>query len=123
MDGTLANSVPVLPDRLCGVGTQYAGTCPACISVDSYVIACYNIPMTIMHMSLAELANSDPQMRVKDKPGFGGRLFDPPTPVWYATGWIGDESVISVYFSDGSIKHMSHDEVMKKYNYSYAWIP
>jgi hypothetical protein len=38
MDGTLANSVPVLPTRLGKVGTQYAGTCPACISVDSYVI-------------------------------------------------------------------------------------
>ena len=74
--------------------------------------------MTIMHMTLAELANSDPQMNSKDsKPASGGRLFDPPMPVWYATGWVSGESIITVYFSDGSIKHMSHDEVMKSYNY------
>ena len=112
IDGTLANSVPALPDRLGDIGTHYAGTCRVCISVDSGVITCYNIPMTIMHMTLAELANSDPQMDSKDsKPAA------PPMPVWYATGWISGESVITVYFSDGSIKHMSHDEVMKNYNY------
>ena len=64
--------------------------------------------MTIMHMTLAELANSDPEMDSKDSK---------PFPVWYASGWISGESVITVYFSDGSIKHMSHDEVMKNYNY------
>ena len=57
--------------------------------------------MTIMHMTLAELANSDPEMN------------DAPIPVWYATGWISGESIVTVYFSDGSIKHMSHDEACK----------
>ena len=111
MDGTLANSVPVLPTRLGDIGTHYAGACRVCISVDSTVITCYNIPMTIMHMTLAELANSDPEMN--DAPARGGRLFDAPMPVWYATGWISGESVVTVYFSDGSIKHMSHDEACK----------
>jgi len=69
--------------------------------------------MTIMHMTLAELANSDPEMNSKDsKPARGGRLFDPPMPVWYTTG-ISGESIVTVYFSDGSIKHMSHDEAYK----------
>ena len=124
MDGTLANSVPALPTRLGDIGTHYAGTYRVCISVDSGVITCYNIPMTIMHMTLAELANSDPQMDSKDsKPASGGRLFDapipvwylfdPPIPVWYATGWISGESIVTVYFSDDSIKHMSHDEACK----------
>lgn len=63
-----------------------------------------------MHMTLAELANSDPEMRVKDKPGFGGRLFDAPIPVWFTSGWDGGVSYISVYFSDGSIKRMTHKE-------------
>ena len=111
MDGTLANSVPVLPTRLGDIGTHYAGTCRVCISVDSGVITCYNIPMTIMHMTLAELANSDPEMN--STPARGGRLFGPPIPVWYATGWISGESIVTVYFSDGSIKHMSHAEASK----------
>ena len=105
MDGTLANSVPVLPDRLGPVGTQYAGTCPACISVDSMVITCYNIPMTIMHMTLAELANSDPEMRVKDRQ---------PAPIlWYYNGCYEGKSVITVHFSDGAIKHMTYNEAWK----------
>ena len=110
MDGTLANSVPALPTRLGPVGTVCARDKNiVCVSVDSGVITCYNIPMTIMHMTLAELANSDPEMndvRVKDRKAA-------PIPVWYATRWISGESVVTVYFSDGSIKHMSYDEACK----------
>jgi len=62
--------------------------------------------MTIMHMTLAELANSDPEMRLKDR--------EPAAiPVWYCNGWIEGKSVITVHFSDGAIKHMTYNEAWK----------
>ena len=58
--------------------------------------------MTIMHMSLAELANCDAQMNDK-------------TPQWFNVSWVSGQCSIIVLFTDGTQEAMTVQQARKRY--------